>query len=156
MVQNSSVQRSRQITTLAQVGQVISSGKILDEILQLVVRMISEMMQARPVQAALASAASFAAGALLPLAAAAQEYPSKPITAIIPFAPGNANDITARIVLEQMGKQMGWTDDGKGFVTGHTGLTAMSEWPEFREMIGGDFEKGLTQLKATVESGSGK
>jgi type 1 glutamine amidotransferase len=30
-------------------------------------------------------------------------------------------------------------DDGKGFVTGHTGLTAMSEWPEFREMIGGDF-----------------
>lgn len=30
-------------------------------------------------------------------------------------------------------------DDGKGFVTGHTGLTAMTQWPEFREMVGGDF-----------------
>lgn len=29
--------------------------------------------------------------------------------------------------------------DGKGFITGHTGLTAMSLWPEFREMIGGDY-----------------
>jgi tripartite-type tricarboxylate transporter receptor subunit TctC len=39
--------------------------------------------------------------------ASAQNYPSHNITAIIPFAPGNANDITARIVLEQVGKQMG-------------------------------------------------
>ena len=39
--------------------------------------------------------------------ASAQSYPSHNITAIIPFAPGNANDITARIVLEQIGKQMG-------------------------------------------------
>jgi type 1 glutamine amidotransferase len=30
-------------------------------------------------------------------------------------------------------------DDGKGFITGHTGLTAMTQWPEFREMIGGDY-----------------
>jgi tripartite-type tricarboxylate transporter receptor subunit TctC len=41
--------------------------------------------------------------------AAAQGYPSRNITAIIPFAPGNANDITARIVLEQVGKQLGQT-----------------------------------------------
>jgi signal transduction protein with GAF and PtsI domain len=40
-------QRSRQISTLAQVGQIISSGKYLEEVLQLIVRMISEMMQAR-------------------------------------------------------------------------------------------------------------
>src|SRR5215831_6189388 len=39
--------RSRQITALSQVGQVISSGKFLDEMLQLIVRMIAEMMQAR-------------------------------------------------------------------------------------------------------------
>ena len=39
--------------------------------------------------------------------ASAQNYPSRNITAIIPFAPGNANDITARIVLEQVGKQLG-------------------------------------------------
>jgi len=39
--------------------------------------------------------------------ASAQSYPSHNITAIIPFAAGNANDITARIVLEQVGRQMG-------------------------------------------------
>ena len=32
----------------------------------------------------------------------AQNYPSRNITAIIPFAAGNANDITARIVFEQL------------------------------------------------------
>src|ERR1043166_2510970 len=39
--------RSQQISTLAQVGQVIASGKYLEEMLQLIVRMIAEMMQAR-------------------------------------------------------------------------------------------------------------
>jgi signal transduction protein with GAF and PtsI domain len=40
-------QRTRQITTLAKVGQLITSGQYLDEMLQLIVRMIAEMMQAR-------------------------------------------------------------------------------------------------------------
>lgn len=40
-------QRSRQIMTLAKVGQLISSGQYMDEMLQLIVRMIAEMMQAR-------------------------------------------------------------------------------------------------------------
>ena len=47
---------------------------------------------------------------LLPLMAfpaAAQSYPSRNITAIIPFAAGNANDVTARIVFEQLQKQLG-------------------------------------------------
>jgi signal transduction protein with GAF and PtsI domain len=39
--------RSQQISTLAQVGQVIASGKYLEEMLHLIVRMIAEMMQAR-------------------------------------------------------------------------------------------------------------
>jgi tripartite-type tricarboxylate transporter receptor subunit TctC len=39
--------------------------------------------------------------------AAAQSYPSRNITAVIPFAAGNANDITARIVFEQLQKQLG-------------------------------------------------
>ena len=39
--------------------------------------------------------------------AAAQSYPSRNITAIIPFAAGNANDVTARIVFEQLQKQLG-------------------------------------------------
>ena len=39
--------------------------------------------------------------------AAAQSYPSRNVTAIIPFAAGNANDVTARIVFEQLQKQLG-------------------------------------------------
>src|SRR5262245_16773817 len=39
--------------------------------------------------------------------ATAQSYPSRNITAIIPFAAGNANDVTARIVFEQLQKQLG-------------------------------------------------
>jgi len=31
-------------------------------------------------------------------------------------------------------------DDGKGFVAGHVGLTAMMSWPEFGDMLGGQFE----------------
>jgi type 1 glutamine amidotransferase len=31
-------------------------------------------------------------------------------------------------------------DDGKGFVAAHVGLTALMAWPEFGEMLGGQFE----------------
>jgi len=40
-------QKSTQLSTLAQVGQIIASGTYLDEMLQLIVRIIAEMMQAR-------------------------------------------------------------------------------------------------------------
>src|SRR5437867_1073142 len=40
-------QKSTQLSTLAQVGQIIASGTYLDEMLQLIVRMIAEMMQAK-------------------------------------------------------------------------------------------------------------
>src|SRR5213594_3921704 len=39
--------RSDQISTLAQVGQIIASGRYLEEILQLIVNIIAKMMQAR-------------------------------------------------------------------------------------------------------------
>jgi type 1 glutamine amidotransferase len=31
-------------------------------------------------------------------------------------------------------------DDGKGFVAAHVGLTALMSWPEFGEMLGGQFQ----------------
>jgi tripartite-type tricarboxylate transporter receptor subunit TctC len=37
----------------------------------------------------------------------AQDYPVKPINAIIPFSSGSASDVIARIVLERMGNSMG-------------------------------------------------
>lgn len=44
---------------------------------------------------------------VLSFAAAAQDYPSKPVTAIIPFSTGSASDVIARIVLERMGNALG-------------------------------------------------
>ncbi len=41
--------------------------------------------------------------------AVAQSWPTRNITAIVPFAPGNANDLAARIVLDQVSRQMGAT-----------------------------------------------
>jgi tripartite-type tricarboxylate transporter receptor subunit TctC len=42
-------------------------------------------------------------------AASAQNYPSKLITVIIPFAGGSASDVVARIMLDKMSKNMGQT-----------------------------------------------
>jgi len=37
----------------------------------------------------------------------AQEYPTRPITVIVPFPPGGASDVVARIVTNQMSKTLG-------------------------------------------------
>lgn len=52
----------------------------------------------------------FAAAALAVVcgaAAAAQEYPSKPIRFLLPFAPGGIGDLTARVVAQKLGENMG-------------------------------------------------
>ncbi len=50
-----------------------------------------------------------AAGVLLGLTvpAASQDYPSRPITLIVPYAAGGGNDVMARIVAERMSKSLG-------------------------------------------------
>ena len=45
--------------------------------------------------------------ALLPLAAAAQGYPTKPVKIVAPVQPGGGVDLTARTVAEQLTKSMG-------------------------------------------------
>src|SRR3979490_2012857 len=40
-------------------------------------------------------------------AAHAQSYPTRPITAIIPFAGGSASDVVSRIMFDKMSKSMG-------------------------------------------------
>src|SRR5207245_6664630 len=58
---------------------------------------------------ALASLLRVAALALLPatLEASAQDYPSRPITVVVPFPAGGPSDVVARIVTEQMGRILG-------------------------------------------------
>ena len=52
----------------------------------------------------------------------AQDYPSKPIRLLIPFAPGGAVDTTARILTQKMDERLGWKwvvenrPGGNGFI----------------------------------------
>ncbi len=62
------------------------------------------------------AALAFAAGA------GAQDYPSKPIRVLVPFAPGGAVDTTARILAQKMTERLGWQfvvdnrPGGNGFI----------------------------------------
>ena len=52
-------------------------------------------------------AAGAAALPALPNSAAAQTYPNRPITFIVPFPPGAATDVCARIVADHMSRTLG-------------------------------------------------
>jgi tripartite-type tricarboxylate transporter receptor subunit TctC len=61
----------------------------------------------RQMRAGACGAACAVLALAVPQAALAQAWPTKTIQAVIPFAPGNANDVAGRIVLDQLSKQLG-------------------------------------------------
>ena len=76
-----------------------------------------------------------AAAALPVLAAArqasAQNFPSRPIKIIVPFPPGGGVDLTARLLMEPLSKELGQTIvvENKGGAGGIIGVEAMSHAP---------------------------
>src|SRR5438132_2177332 len=50
--------------------------------------------------------AAFAVAVLLSAAAAAQTYPARPVRFVVPFPPGNAGDLMARMLAEKLGASM--------------------------------------------------
>lgn len=72
-----------------------------------------------------------ALGALLPVlitGAAAQSYPDKPITVIVPFAAGGPTDVVARILGEHMSRTLGQqlVVENVGGAGGTTGMTRVA------------------------------
>ena len=49
----------------------------------------------------------FASSCLAAVSASAQEWPARPMTAIVPLGAGSASDLIARVVMEQVGRQLG-------------------------------------------------
>jgi len=66
-------------------------------------------MNRLPLMARMALVCGLALGAL-PLttpAAAAADFPSRPITLVIPFPPGGATDVNGRVIAQRLGKELG-------------------------------------------------
>jgi len=70
----------------------------------------------------LLAGAALLAQAFLGGAALAQDYPSRPIRVIVPFAPGGVVDVTARLLTQKMTERLGWNfvvdnkPGGNGFI----------------------------------------
>lgn len=73
-------------------------------------------------------------------AAQAQNYPTRPITVIIPFAGGSASDVVSRIMLERMSRSMGQPIivENKPGAGGNSGtLQAARSAPDGYTLLGG-------------------
>ena len=63
--------------------------------------------------------------------ASAQDYPTKPVRMIVPFAPGGASDVVARIITPGLTKELGQTIivDNRSGASGNIGVAAAAQAP---------------------------
>jgi tripartite-type tricarboxylate transporter receptor subunit TctC len=65
----------------------------------------------------------------VPVAASAQDWPSRSVTVVVPLGAGTASDVAARVVMEQVGKQVGQTFviENRPGAGGTTGANAVAK-----------------------------
>jgi tripartite-type tricarboxylate transporter receptor subunit TctC len=77
-----------------------------------------------------AAVAAFAALAVvLPLRAAGDDYPSRPVKIIVPFAPGGSTDVVARILADKLGAELkqSFVVDNRGGAGGNIGADMVAK-----------------------------
>jgi tripartite-type tricarboxylate transporter receptor subunit TctC len=96
---------------------------------------MSRARRTRFMPATLAVLTALAGGA----GASAQDYPTRPITVIIPFAGGSASDVVTRILLERAGRSLGhpFVVDNRPGAGGNVGtLAATKATPDGYTIVG--------------------
>src|SRR5579871_3216011 len=83
----------------------------------------------RTTRAFLASLVAAQLSALAPVAA--QVYPSRPVTVVVPFAAGGGNDILARLLAQHMGQALGqqFVIENRAGAGGTIGARAVAKAP---------------------------
>lgn len=73
-------------------------------------------------------ATTLAAAALLPALVRAQDFPSRPITLVVPFAPGGSIDVLARLMAEKVSQALGQPVliDNRGGAAGLIGAASVA------------------------------
>jgi tripartite-type tricarboxylate transporter receptor subunit TctC len=76
-------------------------------------------------------ALTFLIGMLLAAAAAAQQYPARPVRLIIPFPPGGSNDVVGRVIATQLSERLGQSVvvENRGGGGGTLGINAAAKSP---------------------------
>src|SRR5437867_2108281 len=76
--------------------------------------------------------ASLLAALFLPLASAAQDFPSKPIKIVVPYAPGGGADLLSRIVGHELGERLKQPVivENKGGGSNTIGMTSVATAPK--------------------------
>ena len=77
---------------------------------------------------ALAVATSLACFGSAPRGAAAEDYPTRPVTLVVPAAPGGINDLAARLIAEGLTNELGqqFIVDNKGGASGNIGIRTVA------------------------------